>query len=110
MSVFKVKRMGEAVEGVEILGDPRRPEPEAFRISFPFGDVEVVRATDGPNADYWVHLRVNRRGVGGWQPEDVEGKIVDGRLDLADHGSVEVAGGMFASPDLYHLAFRVGRR
>ncbi len=103
--------MGDKVMGVRIMGDKRAPEVEAFRIAFPWGDVEVIRATDGvPDPDYWVHVRVNREGQGHFVPgEDTAGVIRDARLDQTDRHASDANVGDFERPELYHLAVRVGK-
>ena len=54
----KVVAFGDAVHGVRLEGNPKKPEKAYFRVAFPGGDVEVVRTTTN---DYWVHVRVNRK-------------------------------------------------
>jgi hypothetical protein len=114
MKLLKVQRMGEAVQGVKLYGDPARQlEPIHFRTMFPGGDVDVVRTT---NDEYWLHFRVNRAqdvvdGAG------VRGRLVDARLDLHgqhvfSHGTCPCCGNPqcdcnLDNPALYHLAMRV---
>lgn len=108
---FKVERLGEAVEGVRIKGDPLRPEPEAFRIVFPFGFVEVTRAVDGdPNTDYWVHVYVNNPLNKSYccEIDGLKGQIKHARLDQVDKHTSDCNLGDFARAELYHLAVRVG--
>lgn len=103
-------RIDGAVAIVKVTGEPKNQEPEAVRIAFPGGEVELVRATDGPGADYWVHVRVNR-------PEDDNVKalgepvahVTAARLDIRGRHASEVDVGEFADPGLYHLAVRVAR-
>jgi hypothetical protein len=105
---LKIKRMGEKVLGVELEGNPNKPEPEHFRVCFPGGDIEVVRTTVN---DYWVHVRVNHEDHGSFcKGEDIPGQIVDARLDLTNKHASEVNLGDFNDPQLYHVAFRVGVR
>lgn len=108
--VLKSEAMGDVACGIRITGDVRNQEPEAVRIVFPGGDVEVTRATDGPGCDYWVHVRMNR-------PEDVLtregaalGFLSDARLDQTDKHSNEANLGDFGRRELYHVALRVSRR
>lgn len=102
-SHLKIRPMGDSVLGVELEGNPKRPEPIHFRVVFPGGDVDVVRTTDG---DYWVHVRTDI-------PEhriDFEGptaRIVNARLDIHGQSVSEVNIGDFNSPGLYHVAFRI---
>lgn len=97
--------MGEKVLGVRLEGNPKKPEPEHFRIVFPGGDMEVARTTDN---DYWIHVRVNHPDHGMFvKGEDVPGKILNARLDLTDRNTVDADVGDFNNPALYHLAVRV---
>lgn len=118
MKLLRVERFGEdnIVQGVMLRGDPRNPEPESFRITFPFGDVEVVRATDEAGGDYWVHVRVNDPDAGTYR---ADGSYADGgrtgllkaaRLDIRGRHTADVNVGEFADPSLYHLAVRVGAK
>jgi hypothetical protein len=67
---IKLTTDGTDVACLKITGDPRNNEPAHVRILFPFGHVEVTRATDGPGADYWVHVYVNTSKSGHHVPED----------------------------------------
>ncbi len=101
-------KAGSDVAIVTIKGNPKSPEPAHVRIAFPGGDVEVVRATDGENADYWVHLRVNRPSDGSHIPDETEtAKIIDARVD--SHNSGVASQVEFENPETYHVAFRVKR-
>jgi len=104
MKRLKVSDFGDTVQGVELRGDRRNPEPESFRVAFPGGDVDIVRTT---NDEYWVHVRVNKPGRD--NPEYVMGKIIDARLDCEGKHANETDVGDFNRPDLYHLAVRVAR-
>jgi hypothetical protein len=115
---FKLEQstqMGQNVVGVNITGDKRRQEPETFRIHFPFGDVEVTRATDGENigkTDYWIHIYVNNPTNPNYYPQDeyypLPGQIKAARLDQTDKHASESNLGDFERAELYHLAVRVG--
>lgn len=98
---------GSKVAQIEITGNMKACEPETVRINFPGGDVEVVRARDGEDADYWVHLRVNRpadsMAIDG---ETEQAKIIDARIDI--HGNNQKAVD-FKHPQTYHVALRVCR-
>ena len=107
MAKPRIVSLGTNVYGVILKGDPNDPEKESFRVSFPFGDVDVMRTTDD---QYWVHVRVNREGVGTHNPDDPQGVITGGRLDLVGRHTNEVDLGEFDDPDLYHLAVQVGPR
>lgn len=96
MQKLKVVSMGDAVQGVHLLGNRRNPEPVHFRVTFPGGDVDVVRTTDD---EYWIHVYVHHHP---------HGQIVDARLDIAGRHTSDVKMGDFGDPKLYHLAVRVG--
>ena len=102
--LLPVQRISPDVQGVELLGDPRSPEPETFRISFPWGDVDVTRATDDIAPDYWVHVRVNLPGDGG-DPEREFGQIKGTRVDAVGRTPEGFDPG---DPNTYHVAVRVG--
>lgn len=102
---LKIKRLGDAVLGVRLLGDPKKPEPIHFRVYFPFGDVDIARTTDN---EYWIHIRRN-------EPDDThgshgakEGRFLNARLDLNDRSAGQEDIGDFNDPALYHLAVRLG--
>ena len=62
-----------------------------------------------PVVDYWVHIRVNTPKCGHFDPSEVEfGTIKNARLDLHGKNGGEPNVGDFDSPQLYHLAVRVG--
>lgn len=98
---------GSETATIEITGNIKACEPEMVRIMFPGGDVEVTRARDGEDADYWVHIRVNRPGDGsGIDGETEQAKIIDARIDIhgENHKAVD-----FKHPETYHVAMRVCR-
>ncbi len=102
---LKVQTFSDRVMGVELFGNPKKPEPEHFRVYFPGGDIDIARLDNG---DYWVHLRVDRPEDGG-DPYREGGfaRIVDGRLDVHGKHSAETNAGDFKHPGLYHVALRV---
>lgn len=105
---LKTTRFGESAEGIELSGNPESCEPDHVRITFPGGDVEVVRATDGANPDYWVHVRINHREDGMFVPgETMPGALCDARLDIHGKDIANTEHGDFEHPGLYHLAVRV---
>lgn len=104
---LKITSFGSSAEGIRLMGDPKKPEPDHVRIAFPGGDVEVVRVTNGENPDYWVHVRVSKPQSPNDDPEDDHAEIVDARLDIHSKGTTEADRGDFAHPDLYHVALRV---
>ncbi len=103
---------GSDVALVEITGNRKNNEPAHVRISFPGGDVEVVRAKDGDDADYWVHLRVNRPSDGGNIPGETDlARVIDARIDARNtgNGSSHQDAKVFENPEIYHVALRVKR-
>lgn len=100
---LKIKSMGNAALGVELEGNPQKPEPIHFRVVLPFGDVDIVRTTDN---DYWVHVRTDHPDDG-WSPDRNFGKFIDARIDLLSKHSSECDKGDFGHPDMYHMAFRI---
>jgi hypothetical protein len=101
---------GADVAIVEVTGDPRNQEPTHVRIQFPGGELELVRAKDGKDADYWCHVRLNRPGDAEVLECDAEAATVtDGRIDVRGKHASESAAGDLNHPDLYHLAVRVTR-
>lgn len=106
---LKLKAMGDNVIGVQLEGNPKKPEPIHFRVMFPGGDIDIVRTSD--NEDYWVHIRVNHPDDGEDPDRSVQdAKIVDARLDLIDKAAIHTDVGDFNNPSLYHLAVRVTRK
>jgi len=100
-SHLKIKKMGDNVMGVDLKGNPAKPEPIHFRVSFPGGDVDVARTEEGKN---WVHVRVNNPRSSNFDPTSRTGYIEAARGDYADSGPstpVDVRA------DLYHLAVKV---
>lgn len=95
--------MGDAVLGVKLEGNPKKPEPIHFRIGLPFGDVDIARTTDG---DYWVHVVINRPNDG-HDPDRKFGKFVNARIDIIRKHAFEANKGDFGHPDMYHLAVKV---
>lgn len=105
---LKITSFGQSAEGIEISGNPKNREPDHVRITFPGGDLELVRATEGKNPDYWVHVRIHHPEHGMFVPdEDQPGTLVDARLDIIGKHASEVKVGDFNNPGLYHVAFRV---
>ena len=105
---LKITSFGQSAEGIELTGNPKRGEPDHVRITFPGGEVEVVRATDGKNPDYWVHVRINHPEQGMFIPDETqEGKLSNARLDIVGKNSSDVNVGDFNNPGLYHVAVKV---
>ena len=106
---LKIRDFGSNAQGVQLFGDPKRPEHDEFRVVFPGGSVSVTRTTDG---DYWVHTQVDhpesthRYNGDGLQ----DGFIVDGRVDVLDKHASETSCGDLDNHKAYHVAVRVSAR
>jgi hypothetical protein len=101
---LSIVSMGDSVLGVRLEGNPKKPEPPYFRVTFPGGDVSVERCTNGDN---WIHIRVNRKDDGD-DPERQFARIVDARLDCHDGKAAHKRNlGDFKNESLYHVAVRV---
>lgn len=103
---------GSDVAVVKISGRVRACEPAHVRIAFPGGDVEVVRAKDGEDADYWVHVRVERPHAGDYiKGETDTARVIDARIDAHNtgNGSSYQDAEKFKNPEIYHVAIRVKR-
>lgn len=101
---------GSDVAIVDITGNPKNLEPGHVRIIFPGGEMELVRASDGPGAEYWCHVRINSADdAAETDGLLVQGKLADARLDVRGKHASDCDAGDFAHPGLYHLAVRVGR-
>ena len=102
---LKIVSMGEAVLGVKLEGNPKKPEPIHFRVVLPFGDVDIVRCTDNT---YWVHIRNNTYQQIAEEAAKQAGVFIDGRIDITGKHSSECDAGDFGHPDMYHMAVRIG--
>lgn len=100
---LKIKKMGDDVMGVELEGNPAKPEPIHFRVRIPGGDVDIARTTAGK---HWVHVRVNNPRATSFNPTAEVGRIEEARADFGDRG-VQVP--VDVAPDLYHLAVLTSR-
>ena len=102
---LKIKSFGTNALGVVLEGNPEKPEPIHFRISLPFGDVDIARCSDNT---YWVHVRTDNENDGSHIPGDALGKFIDARIDLTSRHSSGCDAGDFTHPDMYHLAVKIG--
>lgn len=103
---------GSDVALVKITGDVKQCEPAHVRIVFPGGSVEVVRAKNGKDADYWVHLHIDRPESGHYIKGDTDtARVIDARIDAhnTDNGASWQDAKEFDNPNVYHVAFRVKR-
>lgn len=106
---MKLHSFGSERVGLIITGKPKNREPEFVTVDFPGGQVEISRAFNGEDADYWVHVKINHPQNAMRYPEDDEddGQITDARIDL--HGVGPVKETRLFDPRFYHLAVRVTR-
>lgn len=109
---LKVVSLGDNVLGVNLEGNPRKPEPDSFRVHFPGGAVDIERCTDN---SYWVHVICDskdsvesREG-----PQDQHGRpyarFSEARLHMTTKHTSEAVMGDFVNPGLYDVALRVTR-
>jgi hypothetical protein len=101
---LKIKPMGDKVLGVKLEGNSNKPEPIHFRVKFPYGDVDIVRCSDG---SYWVHTRINHPQGNNFNPFESTGQIIDGRVDHVDKHATETSCGDLKDPKTYHAAIKV---
>ena len=105
---LKITKFGTDAEGIELSGNLKRCEPDHVRIVFPGGWVEVTRAADGKNPDYWVHVGIRHPNDGMHIPGEFRtGKLCDARVDMLTKHSAEVNLGELEDPNVNHVAFRV---
>jgi|SRR5579863_7675188 len=107
---LKIESFGEKVQGVTLHGDPRKPEPESFRVNFPGGVLDIERCSDN---SYWVHVIamtpdtiMKTYGPDSGQPV---GRFAEARMHLDCKHSAEADLGDFENPGLYDVALRVVR-
>jgi hypothetical protein len=107
-SHLKIQQYGENAMGVDLKGDTRQPEPIHFRVSFPGGEVDITRLTDG--SGYWVHVIANNPERSDLVPDEfVPAAITDARLHMLTKHSSEADLGDFANPGLYDVALLIKR-
>jgi hypothetical protein len=102
---LKIEKMGSEVLGVRLFGDKNKPEPPYFRVVFPFGDIDISRCSDGC---YWVHIRRNTADDVIASDTRVEGKIIDGRVDVEGKHASETSCGDLDNENAYHTAIKFG--
>lgn len=107
---LRIQKFGDKAEGIRLLCDSQRPEPDHTRIEFPGGHVEVTRADNNSDCDLWVHVYVNHEQAASFEPEEDFARIVDARLDQTDKHASDANVGDFNRDQLYHLAVRVKRQ
>lgn len=109
MKRLRVVDFGDAVQGIELRGDPANPEPWHVRLAIPYGDVDLALVNVDGKPEYWVHVRVNHERDGGYvKGETICGRVLDARVDAYGKSGGEIPAGVLADPDLYHLAVRLG--
>lgn len=109
-SHLKIRPFGDNVLGVELEGNPRKPEPVSFRVKFPGGEVDIERCENG---SYWVHTLINepQTTVDRYGPGEVEdlARVSEARLHISGKHTSEVDFGDFENPGLYDVALHVER-
>jgi hypothetical protein len=95
---------GTAMKELVMTGDPQNVEKPYYQIRFPGGHVCIARTSTN---EYWAHVWVNHRESTSWDPDEVEGRIVDARLDISGKHASACDPGDFADPNLYHLAVKI---
>jgi hypothetical protein len=109
---LRIREFGDNVLGVELEGNPRKPEPIEFRVIFPGGVVEIARCSDGT---YWAHIArfLSDRADGGRCDERPIGTILEARADATGHHAPqtrEELATVLESDGLHHVAVRIGVR
>jgi hypothetical protein len=108
-SHLRIVQFGEKSMGVELEGNPNKPEPESFRVEFPGGIVDIERCEDG---SYWVHTIINNPDhYKQFDPEGdrVPAHVAEARLHIVDKHTSEVDFGDFENPGLYDCAIHIVR-
>lgn len=109
-SHLKIRELGSNTLGVKLEGNPKKPEPDSFRVHFPGGCVDIERCSDG---DYWVHVIVNNedrlREMTGDETDEIPAQFLEARLHMMGKHSSEANLGDFENPGLYDVALKVGR-
>lgn len=105
-SHLKIESFGSAVLGVRLLGNPKLPEPDEFRVSFPGGDISIARLDDG---SYWAHIRVEHAKNDFRAGNEPSYHVGQGRMDCYGKHSSECDLGETNNPDLYHVAIKIKR-
>ncbi len=102
MARAEITHSDDAVN-ITFRGDKQRPEPSTAVITFPGGNVEVSRASDGT---YWVHIG---RNTSIKYPDDVLGVIVDSRIDHTYEARERGIPPMPVHEHIEHLAIRIAK-
>ena len=98
---------------IYLEGNPKKPEPESFRVHFPGGVVDIERCTDN---SYWVHVvcDLKERVESREGPQDQHGRpyaqFTDARMHMTTKHSSDANLGDFADPGLYDVALRIVRQ
>lgn len=107
-SRFQLQSNGSDHALLLITGNPKNCEPSHVSVRFPGGEVTIVRATDGADADYWCHFTRFRESDCTEGVERIPGKLVDARIDNENKATTECSTGDFSDPATYHVAVRIG--
>jgi hypothetical protein len=95
---LRIQNFGTNCQGVELFGDPKRPEPLTFLVKLPTAEVEISRTTDGR---YWVHIT---KTVNEENHSIRTSKFDDVRMDSTTEHTSKINLGDFKDPNIYHLA------
>lgn len=94
--------------GVELEGNPKKPEPIHFRVVLPTGCIDIARCENG---DYWIHVNANNPERGDLCPGEFQpGYLIDARLHSTNIFTSEANLGDFADPGLYDVALRISKQ
>ena len=106
---FELQKNGSDHAILVITGNPKNCEPAHVSVRFPGGEITIVRASEGLDADYWAHFTRFR-------PDDctegvnrIAGRLVDARIDNENKATSECSVGDFGDPGTYHVAIRIGK-
>lgn len=107
-SHLRIKPFGDNVLGVKLEGNPRKPEPDSFRVEFPGGEVDIERCTDG---SYWVHVlckqkehTIDREGP---DSDTLYARFGEARMHMTTKATHQANLGDFENPGLYDVALRI---
>jgi len=97
---LKVKKFGENTLGIDLEGNPNKPEPDNFAVKFRGGEVQIVRTEDN---DYWIHvIAYSSDSSNGERCDNREiGAITDSRVNVLPRSE----GGMIS-----HIAVKVSTK
>lgn len=107
---FQLQHNGTDHAVLHITGNPKNCEPAHVSVRFPGGEVTVVRATNGEDADYWIHLQRFREDDCTEVESRKPGVMKAARIDNENKHTSECSTGDFGDAGTYHIAVRIGRK